>query len=45
MTDSFKAAEGLDESGLPAESYIPEGGAAGTAPAAPGGQMVFDAGH
>lgn len=44
MYEIIEAAEGLDETGLPAEGYIP-GEPAGPPPAAPGGQTVFDADH
>ncbi|KAG8805685.1 hypothetical protein FRC19_007717 [Serendipita sp. 401] len=45
MYEIIEAAEGLDESGLPAESYIPaeDPAAAGSAPSAPGDHALFDA--
>lgn len=43
LTVEYKAAEGLDETGLPAESYIPA--EPEVPPPAPGGQTVFDADH
>lgn len=45
MYEVIEAAEGLDESGVPAESYYPDGEPAPTAPAASSGQTVFDADH
>lgn len=45
MYEVIEAAEGLDESGVPAESYYPDGEPAPAAPAASGGQTVFDADH
>lgn len=43
MYEVIEAAEGLDDSGVPAESYFPP--EVSTAPTAGGGQTVFDADH